>query len=70
MKRQSLAKEQIHVASGMKLIGRLNYLHVKTSDQHRDAGIPMTNIREASAIVKELKRRLKKIWHVFFKGGK
>ena len=68
MPKQHLTKEQIRRASGMKLSGRLNYLHAKINDQHRDAGVSMTDIREAHAIVKELKGRLKKIWQVFFKG--
>jgi len=68
MKRKNLTKKQVHAANGMQLIRRLSHLHTKASDRHRDAGIPMTDIWEASAIVKELRQRLRRIWPVFFRG--
>lgn len=70
MSKEKLTKETVREANGLQLIRRLNYLYAKNNDQHRDAGIPITDIQEASAISKELKRRLNKIWGLFFKGGK
>jgi len=68
MPRENLTKSQIREANGLQLVRRLNRLHTNSALRPEDAGVPATDIREASAIVKELKRRLGKIWHVFFRG--
>lgn len=68
MPRENLTKSQVREANGLQLVRRLNRLHENSALRSEDAGVPVTDIREASAIVKELKRRLGKIWSVFFKG--
>jgi len=68
MPRENLTKSQIREANGLQLVRRLNRLHANSALRAEDAGVPVIDMRETSAIVKELKRRLGKIWHVFFRG--
>ncbi len=59
MKKKNLTNSQIHdKATTMELIFRMNCLHQECKRRGEDAGIPVTDIWEAVAIVKELKRRL------------
>ena len=58
MKKAILTKKQIRKASTYELIFRMNCLHAESNRRSKDAGIPITEIWEASSIVKELRRRL------------
>ena len=59
MKRKNLTNKQIHdSATTMELIFRMNCLHAECKRRGEDAGIPLPDIWEAVAIVKELRRRL------------
>ena len=59
MKKKNLTTAQIHdSATTMELIFRMNCLHAESKRRPEDAGVPLTDIWEAVAIVKELKRRL------------
>ena len=58
-KRKNLTTAQIHdSATAMELIFRMNCLHAECDRRPEDAGIPITDIWEAKAIVNELRRRL------------
>ena len=48
-------------ASVIGLIFRMNHLHAESERRPEDAGVPMANIREATVIAKELRRRLGRI---------
>ncbi len=58
MKRKNLTNKQIKKASTYELIFRMNCLHAESKRRPGDAGVPLTDIWEAVAIVKELRRRL------------
>jgi hypothetical protein len=58
MKRKNLTNKKIRKATVAELIFKMNCLHIESERQPQDAGVPMTDIWEASAIRKELKRRL------------
>ena len=58
MKRRNLTSKKIHKATVAELIFRMNCLHVEGERRPEDVGVPMTDIWEAVAIRKELKRRL------------
>lgn len=59
MKRKNLTIAQIHdSATTMELIFRMNCLHEECKRRGEDAGIPKSDLWEAVAIVKELRRRL------------
>ena len=58
MKRKNLTTAQIHVAGTFELRFRLNCLHADSISRSQDDGVPLTDIWEAVAIVKELRRRL------------
>ena len=58
MKKKILTTKQIRKASTCELIFRMNCLHAESNRRLQDAGVPMTDIWEAVAIVKELRRRL------------
>ena len=58
-KKRNLTNSQIHdSATTIELIFRMNCLHAECDRRPEDAGIPITDIWEATAIVKELRRRL------------
>ena len=48
-------------ASVIELIFRMDCLHTESKQRPEDDGVPMAVIREASAIAKELRRRLGRI---------
>ena len=48
-------------ASVIELIFRMDCLHTESKQRPEDDGVPMADIREASAIAKELRRRLGRI---------
>lgn len=58
MERKNLTNRQIRKAATMELIFRMNCLHAKSERRPEDAGVPVADIRETVAIVKELRRRL------------
>ena len=58
MPKKNLTTKQIQKASTYELIFRMNCLHTESNRRPEDAGIPITDIWEAVAIIKELKRRL------------
>lgn len=59
MKKKNLTNCQIHDSSTtMELIFRMNCLHAECKRRGEGTGIALTDIWEAVAIVKELKRRL------------
>ena len=56
--KKNLTKKQIHKASALELIFRMNCLHGDCKRQPEDDGIPKTDLWEATRIVKELRYRL------------
>lgn len=58
MRRKNLTNKQIRVAGALELRFRLNCLHADSIGRPEDASVPMRDIWEAVAIVKELRRRL------------
>jgi len=60
MLNKRLTKEQISKATAMELTIRMNRLHTMSKARPEDAGTPVTDIREAVAIDKELRQRLLK----------
>ncbi len=59
MKRKNLTTAQIHdSATTIELIFRMNCLHAESNRRPEDDGIPITDIWEAVAVIKELRRRL------------
>ena len=58
MKRITLTNKKIKKASALELIFRMNVLHADSKRRPEDAAIPKTDLWEATAIVKELRRRL------------
>ena len=59
MKRKNLTTAQIcDSATTMELIFRMNCLHAESNRRPEDDGVPVADIWEAIAIIKELKRRL------------
>ena len=58
MKRKNLTNKKIRKATVAGLIFRMNCLHIESERQPQDDGVPMSDIWEANAIRKELKRRL------------
>lgn len=48
-------------ASEIELIFIMNHLHTESERRPEDAGVPVADIREASVIAKELRRRLGKL---------
>ena len=58
MKRKTLTKKQIRKATAPELIFRMNCLHADSERRSEDVGVPMPDIWEAVAIVKELRHRL------------
>lgn len=58
MKRKTLRNKQIRKATVAELIFRMNCLHVESERRPQDDGVPVTDIWEGTAIVKELRRRL------------
>ena len=58
MKRKNLTNKKIRKASALELIFRMNCLHEASARRPEDAGVPMRDIWEAVAIVKELRHRL------------
>ena len=48
-------------ASVIELIFRMNHLHTESKQRPEDDGVPMADIREATVIAKELRRRLGRI---------
>jgi len=61
MPKKNLTNKQIRAAGTLELIFRLRCLHEESEDRPRDAGIPITDIWEAAAMVKELRRRLARL---------
>ena len=61
MKRRNLTNEQISSASVMELIFRMNCLHTMSKRMPEDAGVPYSDIWEASTIIQELRDRLGRI---------
>jgi len=57
-KRKNLTNKRIRKATTLELIFRMNCLHTECKRRPEDAGIPKTDLWEAVAIAKELKRRL------------
>ncbi len=73
MKKKNLTNSQIHdSATTMELVFRMNCLHAESQRRPEDAGVPVTDIWEANAIVKELRRRLGRlgIFYTMLKEGK
>ena len=59
MKRKNLTTAQIcDSATTMELIFWMNCLHAESKRRSEDDGVPLIDIWEAVAIVKELRRRL------------
>lgn len=58
MGKKTFTNKKIRKASIAELIFRMNCLHVESERRPEDAGVPKIDIREASVIRKELKRRL------------
>lgn len=58
MKKKYLTTKQIQETGALKLRFRLNCLHADSMSRSQDAGVPLTDIWEANAIVRELRRRL------------
>ena len=58
MKRKNLTNKQISVTETLALRFRLNCLHADSGNRSPDAGVPIRDIWEAGAIVKEIRRRL------------
>jgi len=48
-------------ASVIELIFRLSHLHTESERRPEDAGVPVADIREATVIDRELRRRLGRI---------
>ena len=69
MKKRNLTNKKIHKASTYELIFRMNCLHTECKRRPEDAGIPKTDLWEATAIIKELKHRLGRLG-VFYAGEK
>jgi hypothetical protein len=65
MKRRNFTNKQISSASVIELIFRMNCLHAMSARIPEDAGVPYSDIWEASAIIKELRERLGRLG-VFF----
>ena len=61
MKRINLTNKQIRASETLALRFRLNCLHADSENRSRDAGVPKRDIWEAVAIVKELRRRLRRL---------
>ena len=61
MKRRNLTNKQISKATVMELIFRMNCLHAMSERMPEDAGVPYSDIWEATAIIKELRHRLGRI---------
>ena len=65
MKKRNLTNKKICKASMLELIFKMNCLHTENDRRPEDAGIPLTDIWEANAIVKELRRRLGRLGIVY-----
>jgi len=61
MSEKTLTKKQIQAATALELILRLDHLYAMSEQRPRDAGVPVADIREASAIDGELRLRLCKV---------
>ena len=61
MSNKTLTKEQISKANAMELTIRMNQLHTTSKARPKDAGTPLSDIREAVAIDTELRCRLLKL---------
>ena len=59
MSKENLTKEEISKSGTMKLIFRMEFLHVQSIFSPEDAGIPKAIIEEAVAIADELRSTLK-----------
>lgn len=69
MKTKNFTNKQIRAASTLELVFRLSCLHAECERRPQDAGVPMPDIWEAAAMVKELRHRLGRL-SVFFAGEK
>jgi len=69
MPKKTLTNKQICAASTLELVFRMNCLHADSERRPSDAGVPMPDIWEATAIVKELRHRLGRLG-AFCAGGK
>lgn len=58
MKGRNLTTKQIRASETLALRFRLNCLHADSESRSQDAGVPIRDIWEAHAIVKEIRRRL------------
>ncbi len=58
MKIKNLTTKQIRASETLELRFRLNCLHADSENRSQDAGVPIRDIWEAVAIVKEIRRRL------------
>ena len=58
MKKKHLTNKQIRASETLALRFRLNCLHADSGNRPSDAGVPIRDIWEAAAIVKEIRRRL------------
>lgn len=61
MPKKTLTKKQIRKATAVDLLLRIDALHVLSGRRPQDAGVPMADIYEASAIDEELRLRLYKV---------
>lgn len=61
MPKKNLTKKQIQKATAVELLLRMDALHVLSGRRPKDAGVPVADIREASAIDEELRLRQYKI---------
>ena len=58
MSEKTLTKKQIQEATALELVLRMDALHALSKRRPRDTGVPIADIREASAIDEELRLRL------------
>ena len=65
MKRRNYTNNQISKASVIELIFRMNCLHAMSERMPEDAGVPYSDIWEASTIIGELRERLGRLG-IFF----
>lgn len=61
MSEKTLTKKRIRETGTLELLLRTDYLYATCDRRPRDAGVPVADIREASAIDGELRLRLCKI---------
>ncbi len=61
MPKKNLTKKQIREAIVVELLLRMDALHALSGRRASDAGVPVADIREASAIDGELRLRLYKV---------